>query len=73
MSINPVRQTYICFNCGQGRIGKVVTQELRNPENYLEGVVIITTYICLHCQTVLHQEKNWNYHVRRKIVAHHEN
>ena len=56
MSINPVRQNYICFSCGQGRIGKTVTQELRNPDNYLKGVVVITTYICLQCQTVLHQE-----------------
>ena len=56
MSINPIRQNYICFNCGLGRIGKLVTQELKNPDNYLEGVLVTTTYICLNCQTVLHQE-----------------
>ena len=57
MSIHPVQRNYICFNCGQGSIGKVVTQELVNPDNYLEGVVVITTYICLQCQIVLHQER----------------
>ena len=56
MSIPPVRQQYICFNCGLGRIGKLVTQRLKNPDNYLEGVLVTTTYICLNCQTVLHQE-----------------
>ena len=56
MSINPIRQNYVCFCCGSTRIGKIVAQELRNPDNYLEGVLIITTYICLRCQTVLHRE-----------------
>ena len=56
MSINPIRQNYICFNCGLGRIGKLVTQELKNPDNYLEGVLVTITYIYLNCQTVLHQE-----------------
>jgi len=56
MSISPIQRNYICFSCGQDRIGKVVTQELRNPENYLEGVIITTTYICLLCQTIVHQE-----------------
>ena len=56
MSINPIRQNYICFNCGLGRIGKLVTQKLKNSDNYLEGVFVTTTYICLNCQAVLHQE-----------------
>lgn len=56
MSIAPIRQHYICYNCGLGRIGRLVTQRLKNPDNYLEGVVVTTTYICLNCQTVLHQE-----------------
>ena len=49
MSINPIRQNYICFNGGPARIGKLVTQELKNPNNYLEGVLVTTTYICLNC------------------------
>ena len=57
MSISPIQRNYICFSCGQNRIGKVVTQELINPDNYLEGVVVITTYICLQCQIVLDQER----------------
>ena len=56
MSITPVRQQYICFHCGLGRIGKIVTRELKNPDNYLDGVLVTTTYICLNCQVVLHQE-----------------
>ena len=56
MSIVLVQRNYICFSCGQGRIGKIVTQRLKDPDDYLEGVIVTTTYICLHCQTVLHQE-----------------
>ena len=56
MSINPIRENYICFNYGLGRIGKLVNQELKNSNNYLEGALITTTYICLNCQTALHQE-----------------
>ena len=56
MSKAPIRQQYICFNYGLGRIGKLITQRLKNPDNYMEGVLGTTTYICLNCQTVLHQE-----------------
>ena len=56
MSIPEVRQNYVCFNCGLGRIGRVVAQELKNPDNFLEGVIVTTTYICLNCQTILRQE-----------------
>ena len=37
-------------------IGKIVTCELKNPENYLVGLVIITAYMCVGCQTVIDQE-----------------
>ena len=54
MSINPIRTNYICFSCGLGRIGKIVTLELKNLENYFEGVLVTTTFIYLNCQTILH-------------------
>ena len=56
MSIAPIRQQYICYNCGLGRIGKLITQRLKNPDNYLEGVLVTTTFIYLNCQIVFHQE-----------------
>ena len=56
MSIPLNRQQFNCFNCGLRRIGIIVTRELKNPENFLEGVLVISKYICLNCQTVLHQE-----------------
>ena len=37
-------------------IGKIVTCKLKNPENYLEGLIIVTTYICVVCQIVVDQE-----------------
>ena len=37
-------------------ISKIVTCDLKNPENYLEGLVIITTCICLRCQTIIRLE-----------------
>ena len=56
MNIDPIRENYICFSCGLGRIGKIVTRELKNPYNYLEGVLVTTTFICLQWQIVLYQE-----------------
>ena len=46
-----------CPYCGIGIIGKIVTYELKISENYLEGLVIITTYICLRCQAINHQNR----------------
>ena len=56
MGINSIRENYICFSCGLGRIGKIVTQELKNSENYLESVLVTMTCICLIYQIILHQE-----------------
>ena len=56
MSIGPIRENSIRFSCGLGRIGKIVTRELKNRENYLEGILVTTTFICLHCQCILYQE-----------------
>ena len=45
-----------CPYCLIGLIGKILSYDLRNRENYLEGLVIITTYICLRCQIPIDQE-----------------
>ena len=49
---NSVTRSLYCQNC---IIGKIVTCELKNPKNCLEGLIIITTYICAGCQIVTNQ------------------
>ena len=56
MSICHILEEARCPHCEIGLIGKVVLYDLRNPENYLEGIIIITTYICLRCQIIIYQE-----------------
>ena len=56
MSIRPLTEDTRCPYCGTGLIGKIVTCNVKNPDNYLEGLAIITTYICLRCQNVIRQE-----------------
>ena len=56
MSICPLTEDTLCPYCGIGLTGKIVTWNFRNPENYLEGLVIITTCICLRCQTIIRLE-----------------
>ena len=56
MSICPLTDDTLCPYCGIVLIGKIVTCNFRNPDNYLEGLVIITTHICLRCQTIIRLE-----------------
>ena len=42
--------------CQVGLIGKVITYDLRDRNNYLRGIVIITTYICLRCLVKIYPE-----------------
>ena len=56
MSIRPITEDTHCLYCPIGRIGKIVTQDLKNPGNFLEGVVVIITYLCLNCQSAIHRE-----------------
>ena len=51
MGICPLTPDTNCPYCGIVLIGKIVTREVKNPENYIEGLIIITIYICLRCQT----------------------
>ena len=46
MSICPLTEDTHCPYCGMGLIGKIVNCDLKNSEDYVEGLVIITTYIC---------------------------
>ena len=52
----PIRLEIMCPYCQNSIIGKIVTCELEYPEKYLEGLVSITTYICVGCQTVIDQK-----------------
>ena len=56
MSICPLSEVTHCTYCRIGLIGKIVTCDLKNPENYLDELVIITTYIFLRCRTIIHQK-----------------
>ena len=56
MSIEPIIEEIRCPHCNIGRLGKIVTQDLKNPENYLEALFVITIYIYLRCQEIVHQE-----------------
>ena len=56
MTVQPIRLEIRCPYCQNSIIGKIVTCELKNPENYLEGLIIITIYICVGCQTIIEQE-----------------
>ena len=56
MSIRHIFEEASCPHCEIGLIGKVVTYDLRNRENYLDGIVIITIYICLRCQVTIYEE-----------------
>ena len=56
MSICPLTEDTLSPYCGIGLIGKIVTCNVRNLDNYLEGFVIIITYICLRCQTIVRLE-----------------
>ena len=55
MAVQSINLEIRCPYCQNSIIGKIVTCELKNPENYLEGLIIITTYICGGCQTVINQ------------------
>ena len=50
MSICDIFEEARCPHCKVRLIGKVVSYDLRNPESYFEGIIIITTYICVQCQ-----------------------
>ena len=56
MTIDPITEDFNCPYCLSGKIGKTITQNLKNPDNYLKGVIIITTFIWLRCQNILHRE-----------------
>ena len=56
MSICRIFEEARCPHCEVGLIRKVVSYDLWNRENYLDGIVIITTYICLWCQVTIYQE-----------------
>ena len=56
MAVQPIRLEIRCPYCQNSIIGKIVTCALKNPENYLEGLIIITTYICVGCQAVIDRE-----------------
>ena len=56
MSICPIIEDTRCPYYLIGLIGKKVTQDLKNPDNYLEGVGVIITYLYLSCQTTVHRE-----------------
>ena len=56
MAVQPIRLEIRCPYCQNSIIEKIVTCELKNPENYLEGLIIIATYICVGCQTIIEQE-----------------
>ena len=53
MSVCPLTEDTLYPYCGIGLISEIVTCEFRNPDNYLEGAVIITTYIFLRCQNII--------------------
>ena len=56
MVAQPLRLEIRCPYCQNSIIGKNVTCELKNPEKYLEGLIIIATYIYVGCQTIIEQE-----------------
>ena len=56
MAVQSIRLEIRCPYCQNSIIGKIVTCELKNPENYLEGLITIATYICVGCQTIIEQE-----------------
>ena len=56
MAVQSIRLEIGCPYCQNSIIGKIATCELGNPENYLEGLIIITTYICAGCQTIIDQQ-----------------
>ena len=56
MDIDPIAEDINCPHCHIGRIGKVIIQDLKKTHNYLEGVIVITTFICLRCQHIVHRE-----------------
>ena len=56
MSIGHTFEGVYCPYCGIGLIGRVTTYEVRDSRDYISGIVIITTYICLCCQVTIYQE-----------------
>ena len=56
MSICPLAEDRRCHHCGVGLIGKIVSYDLKSYDNYLEGLIVIITYVCLRCQVTIHQE-----------------
>ena len=72
MSICPLTEDTLCPYCGIGLIGKTVTYNFRNPNNYLEGLVIITTYICLSCQIIIRMEVRDFSLQKSNRLAHHQ-
>ena len=72
MSICHIFEEARCPHCEVGLIGKVVSYNLWNRENYLDGIVIITTYICLRCQITIYQEvSDFSFQESRKLVDQH--
>ena len=72
MSIQPLFEEIRCPYCQNGLIRKLVSCEFKNRENYLEGLAIITTYICLRCQTIVDQEiRDFSLQKSREF-AHHQ-
>ena len=53
MALQPISLEIGCPYCQNSIIGELITCELKNPENYLEGLIFITIYICLRCQTIV--------------------
>ena len=73
MSISPTfGETHYPY-CLVELIRKIVLYELRNLENYLKGLIIITTCICLRCQITIQQEAKDFLFFKSKELAHHHN
>ena len=54
--MQPIMLKISCPHCKNSITAKIVTCELKNPENYLEGPSLIATYLCVGCQTIIEQE-----------------
>ena len=72
MNICPLIPDTSCPYCGIGLIGKIVSCDLKNPEDYLEGLVIITTYL-LEVSDYHSPGSKTFFTVRYNSLSHHQN
>ena len=56
MSVQPLLGRIVCPYCGIGLIGRVVTYNLRDNRNYLNGIVITTKYMYFRGRAIVYQE-----------------